>query len=272
MRAPRGFFGLLAAAAAIYAGAALIGAAPQGPAAAAQPAERLDYNWDVRPILSENCFQCHGPDEKARRANLRLDERDGATRLLNATTGRRAVVPGDPENSELLKRVTHATVAMRMPPSITNKTLTADQHRDPAPLDRAGRRVQTALVVHFSAEARGAASEAGRAVAVTEIDRFVLCTAAARRTGAVARGRPGNADQPRHADLTGLPPTLAEVDAFLADTSPNAYEKVVDRLLASPAYGEHMARVLAATSRAIRKATAFSTTTTIDCSGPTATG
>src|SRR5687768_11604043 len=92
---------VLAAATATFAGSVLFAASQQPgvqPAAAPVAGDRVDYNWDVRPILSENCFQCHGPDEKARRATLRLDEREGATRVLNAATGRRAIVPGDPDN------------------------------------------------------------------------------------------------------------------------------------------------------------------------------
>ena len=118
----------LAIAGAAFFGAVVVGARqqPARPAPAASASEPIDYNWDIRPILSENCFQCHGPDEKARRANLRLDQRDGATRILNAATTRRAVVPGEPDNSELLRRVTHANVALRMPPAATNKTLTRE--------------------------------------------------------------------------------------------------------------------------------------------------
>src|SRR5678815_3039848 len=98
----------LAAAATVFAGV-LAWAAPQqsAPVGRQIAPDPIDYNWDVRPILSENCFQCHGPDEKARRAGLRLDQADGATRVLNQQSGRRAIVPGSPDQSELLKRVTH---------------------------------------------------------------------------------------------------------------------------------------------------------------------
>ena len=236
--------------------------------AAAQ--DRIDYNWHVRPILSENCFQCHGPDEKARRANLRLDERDGATRMLNANTGRRAIVPGDPASSELIKRVAHQNVAVRMPPTVTNKTLSTES------IDILRRWIAEGAEYkpHWSfipPQKVPAPRVTVAQRALTDIDRFV-----------VQRLQREGLTLSREADketlinrvaliLTGLPPTLAEVDAFLKDTSPNAYEKVVDRLLASPAYGEHMAAYWAI-SRAIPKATAFWTTTTTGCSGPIATG
>ena len=95
----------------------------QAPAAAPQAAARvIDYNWDVRPILSEYCFRCHGPDEKARRANLRLDQADSAYAALAGGRGERhAIVPGKPDDSEMIRRVTHQTPALRMPPPVTNK-------------------------------------------------------------------------------------------------------------------------------------------------------
>src|SRR5262245_22675194 len=115
----------VAAAATVFLGA-FAWAAPQSAPGGQTAPDPIDYNWDVRPILSENCFQCHGPDEKARRAGLRLDQADGATRVLNEQSGRRAIVPGNPDQSELIKRVTHPTTALRMPPLQTNKTLSPD--------------------------------------------------------------------------------------------------------------------------------------------------
>jgi hypothetical protein len=200
----------------------------------------IDYNWDVRPILSENCFQCHGPDEKGRRANLRLDERGGATRVLSEATGRRAIVPGDPDASEMFKRVTHANVAVRMPPSVTNKTLRPEQ------IDVLRRWIAAGAPYkpHWSflppvKPAVPTVTTAGRRL--PDIDRFVVTQL--RRQGLTLSPEADKETLINRATLilTGLPPTLAEVDAFLEDTSPGAYEKVVDRLLASPAYGEHMA-------------------------------
>jgi hypothetical protein len=236
--APRRF---VAAAATVCAGV-LVLAAPQqrAPAPTGAAVEAIDYNWDVRPILSENCFQCHGPDEKSRRANLRLDQAETATRVLNAQTNRRAIVPGDPDNSELITRVTQTNVAMRMPPASTNKTLTPDK------IDVLRRWIAEGAHYKphwsFISPTRPAVPQitiAGRAL--TDIDRFVL-----RRLQREGLQLSPEADKETLINrvtliLTGLPPTLAEVDAFLKDTTPNAYEKLVDRLLASPAYGEHMA-------------------------------
>ena len=231
---------LSTAATALFAGAVLSGE-PQQPSSQGQPrVDTVDYNWDVRPILSENCFQCHGPDEKSRRASLRLDQREGATRVLNADTGRRAIIPGDPDNSELIKRVTHLNVAARMPPSITNKTLTAEK------IDVLRRWIVAGAQYKphwsFISPQKPAVPQvtlAGRAL--TDIDRFIV-----RRLQREAMTLSPEADKETLINrvtlmLTGLPPTLAEVDGFLKDASPNAYEKIVDRLLGSAAYGEHMA-------------------------------
>ena len=96
-------------------------------AQAPAPGPAVDYNWDVKPILSDNCFRCHGPDEKSRRAGLRLDNADSAYAALSGRTERHAIVPGDVEHSELVKRITADTPAVRMPPASTNKTLTPQQ-------------------------------------------------------------------------------------------------------------------------------------------------
>src|SRR3979409_22618 len=93
---------------------------------AAGPAERVDYNWDVRPILSENCFRCHGPDQKARMAGLRLDTAEGAYAALRSGT-KHAIVAGRADESELIKRIPSDNAGSRMPPRQTNKTLTPGQ-------------------------------------------------------------------------------------------------------------------------------------------------
>src|SRR5215208_1787697 len=117
MRPRQGVRGFVAGVATVCAGVLVLAASQQSTPTSIQAADPIDYNWDVRPILSENCFQCHGPDEKSRRAGLRLDQAEGATRVLNEQAGRRAIVPGSPDQSELIRRVTNANVGMRMPPA-----------------------------------------------------------------------------------------------------------------------------------------------------------
>ena len=239
-RQPIGVRGLAAAAAVICAGVFVLAAPQQAVPTSVQAPDPVDYNWDVRPILSENCFQCHGPDEKSRRAGLRLDQAEGATRVLNEQTGRRAIAPGSPDQSELIRRVTNPNVAMRMPPAQTNKTLSAEKIETLRRWIAEGAQYKPHW--SFIAPVKPAPPQlttAGRQL--TDIDRFVV-----RKLRKEGLQLSAEADKETLINrvtlvLTGLPPSLADVDAFVKDTSPTAYEKVVDRLLASSAYGEHMA-------------------------------
>ncbi len=202
-------------------------------------AEDVVFNRDIRPILSDICYQCHGPDAGQRQAGLRLDTSDGATGLLES--GARAVVPGDLEASELLRRITSSDADVRMPPPDSGKQLSAGQIE----LLRRWIAQGAPWQGHWSflPPQRPEIPAVQHADLVRNpIDNFIL-------QRVEQAGLPPSAEADREAllrrvtlDLTGLPPTLAEVDAFLADTSPNAYEKVVDRLLQSQAYGEHFAR------------------------------
>jgi hypothetical protein len=207
-----------------------------GPATA-ETGTPVSFNRDVRPILSENCYQCHGPDAARRKAGLRLDTREGATAELDDG---QAIVPRKPEDSLLLRRVAEADAGRRMPPARTSKRLSAEQ------IDVLRRWI-----------ARGAPYERHWSLIPPErpevpavrdtswprnpIDAFVL-------DRLEKEGLRPSPEAARHTllrrvtlDLTGLPPTPAELYAFLADTSPFAYEKAVNRLLASPRYGERMA-------------------------------
>jgi hypothetical protein len=222
-----------------FVGVATLRAQQPGAAPPAPPERRVDYNWDVRPILSDYCFRCHGPDEKGRQANLRLDTAAGAYAALRRA-GTHAIVPGKPDESQLILRVTHANAAVRMPPRTTNKVLSAEQIQILRTWIAQGAEYKphwAFLPPQKSAPPQVMASHR----IVNDVDRFIL--ARLDREGV----RP-SAEADRETlinrvalTLTGLPPTLAEVDAFVKDGSPNAYEKLVDRLLASPAYGEHMA-------------------------------
>jgi hypothetical protein len=201
-------------------------------------ADAIDYNWHVRPILSENCFKCHGPDPSSREAGLRLDLHDFAVAELPETPGKRAIVPGNAAGSELVRRIRAANADERMPPESTHKTLSAQQI---AILEQwiengAEYRPHWALIAPQRPAVPNAADSAPN-----EIDRFVR--ARLRHEGLMPASEADSETLINRVTLTltGLPPTLAEVDAFVAEAAPDAYDRLVDRLLASTAYAEHMA-------------------------------
>lgn len=198
----------------------------------------VDFDRDIRPILSNHCFQCHGPDSEHRKAGLRLDLKDAA---MEQRDGVAAIVAGDVAASALVQRILSDDEDELMPPAHANKPLSDAQKQ---------------LLVRWI-EGGAPWSEHWSFVAPVEpelpkvssaewsadpIDRFILQRL--DREGLTPNERADRRTLLRRAtlDLTGLPPTPAELQAFLADDSPGAYERVVDRLLASDAYGEHMAR------------------------------
>jgi hypothetical protein len=194
--------------------------------------ERVDFARDVLPILSDNCFACHGPDEKARKADLRLDAKDHAL----AKGG--PVVPGKSAESELYKRVASADPADVMPPPRSNKKLKPEQV---ATLKRwIDQGAAWGQHWAFVPPKRGEIPKTKFQTA-NPIDAFIR--ARLEKEGLKPSPEADKARLIRRVtlDLTGLPPTPGEVDAFLKDDSPTAYEKVVDRLLASPRFGERMA-------------------------------
>lgn len=213
-------------------------------AGVAAPRERsapktVDFSRDVRAILSDNCFACHGPDEKERKAKLRLDQREDAFKATKS--GDFAIVPGDPKKSKLIERITSTDEDEVMPPPKTKKKLSKQQKDLLTRWIAEGAQWQSHWA--FEAPKRPPLPEVrDKRWVRNDIDRFVL----ARLEKEKLRPSPetDRATLVRRAslDLTGLPPTPEEVDAFLADRSPQAYDKVVDRLLNSPRYGEHMAR------------------------------
>ena len=202
-----------------------------GDPAAAVP----DYAREVRPILADHCFACHGVDEKARKAKLRLDDRDAAIAA-------RAIKPGDADGSALYQRLLHHDPDEIMPPPETKKPLTPDQIEllrrwlaGGAPYAK-----HWAFAPPVKAPVPGL-PPAAPDKAIDPIDAF-LSDRLRREDLGFAPEAPREVWLRRVSfDLTGLPPSLAEQDAFLADPAPDACEKVVDRLLASPAYGERMA-------------------------------
>jgi hypothetical protein len=208
---------------------------------AARPlaAAGIDFNRDIRPILAGACFVCHGPDEEERKANLRLDTREGATADLD---GVRAIVPGDPAASELVRRITSERPSRRMPPAKSGKELSQSQIRrlvewieQGAPY--AEHWAYVPPVRPLLPQVRDPAWPRN------PIDRFIL--ERLEREGLRPSPEADRYTLIRRAslDITGLPPALQEVEEFINAAGPSAYEDLVDRLLAKPAYGEHWARL-----------------------------
>ena len=197
--------------------------------------DKVDFNRDIRPILSDTCFTCHGPDEAKRKSKLRMDLRDAA--LLPAKSGAKAIVPGKSAESELIKRVSSSDNDERMPPS---KTLSKEQVELLKRWIDQGAEYQGHWAFQTPKQPELPAVQ-NEKWARNPIDRFVLARLA--KDGLKPSAEADKATLLRRAslDLTGLPPTPAEAAAFAADTSPDAYEKQIDRLLASPRYGEMMA-------------------------------
>jgi hypothetical protein len=204
-------------------------------------AQQVDFNRDVRSILSNNCLLCHGPDEEGLQAGLRLDQRERA--IAELESGATAIVPGDPGASELLERVGSQDPDLRMPPADSGKQLSETE------IDVLRRWIEQGAhyARHWAYEPperhHPPAPPAGfESWPRNPIDHFVLHRM-------LERGLTPSEEADRYAlirrvtlDLTGLPPTVAEADAFAADDDPAAYEKLVDDLLQRPAFGEHWAR------------------------------
>jgi hypothetical protein len=198
----------------------------------------LRYNRDIRPILSDNCFACHGPDTANQKGGLRLDLRESA--LKPAKSGETAIVPGDAARSTLIARIESHDKDEVMPLPKAHKTVTPEQRAKLRQWIAEG----AAYEKHWAFIAP--TPQAPPAVKRLEwprhaLDRFVLNRLESAGLPPAPEARREVLIRRVTLDLTGLPPSPAEVDAFLADTAPDAYERVVDRLLKSPHYGERMA-------------------------------
>jgi hypothetical protein len=199
----------------------------------------VDFNREVRPILSEHCFACHGPDEAKLKAGLRLDREEDAFKELKS--GERAIVAGDLEKSAAIQRITTSDADDIMPPVKHGKALSKEQIETLKAWVKEGAKWQKHWA--FVAPQRPEAPKVkDKGWARNGIDPFVQ--AKLEKANLKPNAEADKATLLRRAtfDLTGLPPSIEEVDAFLADGSAKAYEKVVDRLLASPHYGERMAQ------------------------------
>ena len=210
-----------------------------GPGAAGKDVEKtLTFNRDIRPILSDTCFHCHGPDAGTRMANLRLDLEEA---VRSDRGGYRVLVPGSPEKSELYKRLTSTEAAKRMPPAYSPKQVSPEQ------IELIRRWIEEGgdYEQHWSfisPKRPELPNVEGADWPRNPIDHFVLARLEEEGLDPSRRADRGILLRRVTLDLTGLPPTPKELDDFLADESPDAYLKVVNRLLDSELFGEHMAR------------------------------
>jgi hypothetical protein len=208
-------------------------------ASIAQAQAEPDFTRDVRPIIARHCLKCHGPDDQARKGNLRLDVRQMA--LAKVKSGGFAIVPGDTSKGTLLHRIFSADEDEVMPPPVTKNPLSNEEKATLKRWIAAGAKYKDHWA--FVAPVQAALPDVKQSDwPKNPIDRFVLA-----RLEAEGLHPSPQADRPTlirrvSLDLIGLPPTPAEVDAFVSDTSPDAYEKVVVRLLANPHFGERWAR------------------------------
>ncbi len=201
--------------------------------------QKVDFNKDIRSILSNRCFTCHGPDDAERQADLRLDSRDGAMADLGDHA---AVVPGKPEASELIKRVSSSDPDLVMPPVGKGQPLSKQEIELLTRWIRQG----AGYAKHWSYElpVRPALPKtSNEAWPRNAIDAFILSRLDRKKLSPNEEADRATLIRRVTLDLTGLPPNLEEVEQFLSDQSPNAYEALVDRLLERDAYGEHWARM-----------------------------
>ena len=198
----------------------------------------VQFNRDIRPILADHCFQCHGPDRAQRKAKLRLDTKQGAHAL--ATDGMRVIEPGDASRSLLYQRITAVDLEDRMPPIEAHKPLSNEA------INRLRQWIDEGATWEshwsFVAPRKSSLPQVTTSDWVRNpIDQFILARLEQANMTPSPEADPGTLMRRASLGLTGLPPTVAELDALLSDAEPDAYERLVDRLLASPAFGERMA-------------------------------
>jgi hypothetical protein len=202
--------------------------------------DRPDWNWDVRPILSQNCFACHG--QATQKAGLRLDLEKAAYGDIPEDKGKRALVPGNINKSELWKRITSTDADYKMPPKESHKTLSP---RDVAVIEKwikqgAKYKQHWAYIAPVVVEPQKTKWDKQ---AINPIDRYVYARLAKADLSPSPEADRETLINRVYLDLTGLPPTLAEVDAFVASKDPNVYEHIVDKLLASKEYAERQTNI-----------------------------
>lgn len=200
--------------------------------ASSATAEEIKFNRDIRPILSDKCFHCHGPDKETREAKLRLDTREGALKMD-------AIVPGDLEESELAYRITATDLDDLMPPPDSHKELSKKEIATLKQWIKEGAKYEGQWI--YQAPVKVTPPKVAAGPVHTPIDQFIQARLAKESRKPAAEAERMRLIRRLSFDLTGLPPTPDEVRAFVSDQRPDAYQQLVNRLLSSPAYGERMA-------------------------------
>jgi hypothetical protein len=207
---------------------------------ASESSARVDFNFQIRPLLSDRCFKCHGPDAKSRKADLRLDILENAIALHDKKTGTRAIVPGKPEKSEVIRRLTSTDPDEQMPPPDSHLKISTEEIALIRKWIEQGAEYKTHWAFNPVRKVSPPKIKSDRVR--NPIDAFVLARLQKENLKPSSEASKEALIRRLSFSLTGLPPSPKQIDDFLNDTSPNAYEKLVEQFLASPAYGEQMAR------------------------------
>lgn len=200
--------------------------------------EIVDYNYHIKPIISDRCYKCHGPDDNTREADLRFDEEEAAKSRL-PETGNRALVPGSLRKSEVFHRLITEDPDVMMPPPESNLHITDEEKAYILKWIEQGAKYKTHW--SFTAPEQKDLPENKTGWGANEVDQFILARLEQEAIAPAPVASKETLIRRLSLDLIGLPPTLDEIDAFLANDDADAYERVVDRLLASESYGERMA-------------------------------
>ena len=201
--------------------------------------DKIDYIFDVKPILSDRCYLCHGPDEGTREAGLRLDIKENAFGAIGENLDRHAIIPGDLENSQLVFRINNPDQEKIMPPVHSNLTLSDYEKKVLTKWVEQGAEWKDHWAFIPPTKPNVPEIE-NNILAANEIDNFIINKLSQKGLTPSEKATKEKLIRRVYFDLTGLPPTLHDLDSFLQDQSESAYEKVVDKLLASEAYGERM--------------------------------
>jgi mono/diheme cytochrome c family protein len=209
-------------------------------AASVSPAATVDFSRDIQPLLARNCFACHGPDHHERKADLRLDTPEAATAIRKSG---RAIVTGRPADSLLIRRIEHADPDDRMPPADSGKSLSPAQRQLLRDWIEQGANYSGHWAFEQPVKSLASVPPELAATVHNELDRFVVARLATEKLSPAKPADRTTLLRRLALDLVGLPPTPKDIDAFLADKSPQAYEKQVDRLLKSRHFGERFGRL-----------------------------